>query len=235
MSSVAVNGVDLSADHLGALYWQAERTLIVADMHLEKGSAFASRGQMLPPYDSAATLAKLNQLIARHRPKRLIALGDSFHDIQAGERMDKDCALALAALAASLEMIWITGNHDPEIPTALSGQRYADYRLGGLVFRHEPLAGLQPGEIAGHLHPVARLVSPKGGIQARAFISDGTRLLMPAFGSYAGGLNCRDDAISSLFNPHLMAAHICGSTRVYPVKGNRLVSGEKQASHMRVR
>ncbi|MGL4243373.1 MAG: metallophosphoesterase, partial [Beijerinckiaceae bacterium] len=114
MTPLPLAGAMLHLDHAGALWWAEEHTLVVADMHLEKGSAFAARGQLLPPYDSAATLARLNRLVARLRPRRLIALGDSFHDIRAGGRMDRTAAVALAGLAASLDMIWIAGNHDPE-------------------------------------------------------------------------------------------------------------------------
>jgi uncharacterized protein len=131
MAVITINGHDLAADCSGALYWPEERTLIIADMHLEKGSSYAVRGQMLPPYDSAVTLANLNRIVARYRPRRLIALGDSFHDIRAAERMETHGREALAGLAHSLDMVWITGNHDPEIPSMLAGARRAfDPRLG---------------------------------------------------------------------------------------------------------
>ncbi|MCA3563139.1 MAG: ligase-associated DNA damage response endonuclease PdeM [Methylocystis sp.] len=219
---VVVNGARLKVDHHGAAWWPETRTLVVADMHLEKGSAFASRGQMLPPYDSAATLARLAAIVARHRPDRLIALGDSFHDAAAGDRMEATVMAGLAALAGTLEMIWITGNHDPEIPPSLPGRRCGEVAIGPLTFRHEPGRGHPPGEIAGHLHPVARVVSERGSVRRRAFISDGARLLMPAFGAYAGGLNCLEDAIASLFQTRSMIAHVCGRTRVYSVGGARL-------------
>jgi uncharacterized protein len=219
---ITLLSTSLALDHTGALWWQAERTLVVADMHLEKGSAYARRGQMLPPYDSAVTLAQLTRLVARLRPQRLVALGDSFHDVRAGERMDPALAEALAALAGGLDMVWIAGNHDPEIPAFLPGARLPELRLGPLAFRHEPLKRCEPGEVAGHLHPAAKVVSGKGRIRRKAFVTDGTRLLMPAFGSYAGGLNLRDPAIESLFAPERLIAHVCGATRVYPVGPRRL-------------
>jgi uncharacterized protein len=222
MTTAAVNGATLHLDHHGAAWWATERTLVVADMHLEKGSAFARRGQMLPPYDSAATLAKLTRVVARHRPVRLIALGDSFHDTGAGARMDADTFAALTALSARLDMVWITGNHDPEIPAGLPGQRLAEMTLGPLTFRHEPKAGSQPGEIAGHLHPAARVVSERGRVRRMAFICDGSRMILPAFGAYAGGLECTEPVIASLFSPGKMTAHVCGSTRVYPIAEQRL-------------
>jgi len=224
LTAAVVNGVALELDHHGAAWWPAERMLIVADMHLEKGSALAKRGSMLPPYDSAATLARLNRLVVRHRPKRLVALGDSFHDIGAGDRMEAGAMAALMALAAGLDVIWIAGNHDPEIPAALPGERLAELSVGGLVFRHEPQRGRQTGEIAGHLHPAAKVVSERGRVRRPAFVSDGSRMVMPAFGSYAGGLNCREPVIEGLFNGERFVAHVCGGSRVYSVGPRRLAA-----------
>jgi DNA ligase-associated metallophosphoesterase len=222
MTDVVVNGARLRLDHHGAAWWPEARTLVVADMHFEKGSAFAARGQMLPPYDSAATLARLAAVVARHRPDRLIALGDSFHDVGAGARMGREVMAALEALASRLEVIWITGNHDPEIPGSLPGSRCGEAFFGPLIFRHQPAPGCQSGEIAGHLHPVARVVGERGSIRRRAFVSDGERMLVPAFGAYAGGLNCLEPVISDLFQANRMMAHVCGRTRVYSVGTGRL-------------
>jgi uncharacterized protein len=225
MTPLPLLSATLALDHTGALWWPSERTLVVADMHLEKGSAFAARGQMLPPYDSAATLALLTRLVLRLKPQRLIALGDSFHDIRAGERMDAGLAGALTALAAGLDMVWIAGNHDPEIPAFLPGARLPELRLGPLTFRHEPLTACEPGEVAGHLHPAAKVVGERGRIRRKAFVTDGSRLLLPAFGAFAGGLNLRDPAISGLFVSGRIVAHVCGATRVYPV-GERRLAGD---------
>jgi uncharacterized protein len=222
MAHVNVNGAMLHLDHHGAVWWPEQRTLVVADMHLEKGSAFAARGQLLPPYDSAATLAKLTRLVARHRPRRLIALGDSFHDVGAGMRMHGPALEALTALAASLDMVWITGNHDPEIPDSLPGERLAELMLGPLLFRHEPLAGAQAGEIAGHLHPAAKVASERGRVRRPAFVTDGSRMILPAFGAYAGGLNCLDPAFDGLLAAGRLLTYVCGSTRVYAVGEARL-------------
>jgi uncharacterized protein len=215
----------LALDHSGALWWPAERTLVVADMHLEKGSAFAARGQMLPPYDSAATLALLMRLVLRLKPQRLVALGDSFHDVRAGERMDAGVAAGLTALAGSLEMVWIAGNHDPEIPAFLPGARLPELQFGPLTFRHEPRQSCEPGEVAGHLHPAAKVVGSGGRIRRKAFVTDGSRLLLPAFGAFAGGLNLRDPAIGGLFAAGRIVAHVCGATRVYAV-GERRLAGD---------
>jgi uncharacterized protein len=222
MTTAIVNGAALHLDHHGAVWWPAERTLVVADMHLEKGSAFAARGQLLPPYDSAVTLAKLTRVIARHRPQRLIALGDSFHDVGAGARMEEAVFTALSALSASVEMVWITGNHDPEIPSGLPGARMAELVLGPLTLRHEPQRGSQPGEIAGHLHPAAKVVSERGKVRRPAFVTDGSRMILPAFGAYTGGLNCLDPVIARLFDKRMITAHVCGGSRVYSVNARRL-------------
>jgi uncharacterized protein len=222
MTTVRIAGATLHLDHAGALWWPSARTLVVADMHLEKGSAFAARGQMLPPYDSALTLARLASLVARHRPQRLVALGDSFHDVRAGARMDETAIGALTTLVAHVEMVWITGNHDPEIPDWLPGARQAELCEGPLTLRHEPRPGAQRGEIAGHLHPVAKVAGERGRIRRKAFVTDGERLLMPAFGAYAGGLNLREPVIETLFSADRLIAHVCGGTRVYAVGGRRL-------------
>jgi hypothetical protein len=222
MTPLRILSADLALDHSGALWWPAERTLVVADMHLEKGSAFAARGQLLPPYDSVATLARLARLVARLRPKRLVALGDSFHDVRAGERMAPDAAEALTALAKSLDMVWIAGNHDPEMPAWLPGLRLPELAMGPLTLRHEPRDAPAPGEVAGHVHPVARVVSERGRVRRKAFVTDGARLLLPAFGAYAGGLNLRDPAIARLFGDASIVAHVCGGTRLYAVCERRL-------------
>jgi uncharacterized protein len=222
MTTAVVNSAALHLDHHGAVWWPEQQTLIVADMHLEKGSAFAARGQLLPPYDSTVTLAKLTRVIVRHRPQRLIALGDSFHDIGAGARMEQAVFAGLSALSAGLEMVWITGNHDPEIPSGLPGSRLPELKLGPLTFRHEPQRGAQPGEIAGHLHPAAKVVSERGKVRRPAFVTDGSRMILPAFGAYAGGLNCMDQVIAGLFDKRIITAHVCGGSRVYPVSGKRL-------------
>lgn len=216
---IEVAGEGLVPDLAGALYAPEARALIVADLHLEKGSAFARRGQLLPPYDTAATLARLAAVIARWSPKLVVALGDSFHDSDGPHRLGADDFSALAALQAGRDWLWISGNHDPALPARAGGDRAADWRLGPLIFRHEPTAGRAArgatGEIAGHLHPVAVL-----GGRRRAFVTDGTRLVMPAFGAYAGGLSLRHPALAGLFSGRRIA-HVLGRDRVYAVCASR--------------
>jgi DNA ligase-associated metallophosphoesterase len=218
---VLVAGVALIADFAGALFHEAERLLIVADLHLEKGSAFAERRVFLPPYDTAATLARLAALVARYRPRAVAALGDSFHDRRAGGRMGPSDRASLVALQAGRDWIWIAGNHDPDVPADL-GETVAEWRLGGLLLRHEPQADAAPGEIAGHLHPVARVVSQSGSVRRRCFVGDGRRCVMPAFGAYAGGLNIRDRAFAPLLSGRARA-HVLGRAAVYAVDAERCI------------
>ena len=220
---VMVQGEALVADWTGALYCERERCLIVADLHLEKGSSFARRGQFLPPYDSAATLARLTRAVMRHAPRRVICLGDSFHDRDAHARLGAADLAALGALQAGREWLWIAGNHDPDPPAGVGGDWHGELALGALTLRHEPRAGRQPGELAGHLHPAARVVGPSGSTRRPCFVGDGTRCVLPAFGAYAGGLNWRDSAFARLFGLGPVTAHVLGRDRVYAVSAGRCV------------
>ncbi len=215
-TGITIAGVSLLADPSGALWHEEARALVVADLHFEKGSAYAARGQFLPPYDTAATLARLAALILRYTPGLVIALGDSFHDARAGERMAACDYTALNGLMQGRQWIWIAGNHDPVIPLGL-GELQEEFEMGSLTFRHEPRQGDSNGEIAGHLHPAARVVSPSGSLRRRCFISDGTRCILPAFGAFTGGLNIRDKAFAALFGGRPVLAHVLGRNRVYPV------------------
>jgi DNA ligase-associated metallophosphoesterase len=213
---LAVSGVEFIADLSGALFHEAERLLIVADLHLEKGSAYAARRVLLPPFDTAATLARLASVVMRLAPRAVVALGDSFHDVRAGERMAEGDRSALLQLQRGRDFIWVAGNHDPELPAFVGGERCASFSIGSVMLRHEPLPGAH-GEIAGHLHPVARVVSKSGGLRRRCFASDGRRCVMPAFGAYAGGLNIRDAAFAPLFPNGVTNAHVLGRNAVYGV------------------
>jgi uncharacterized protein len=211
-----VNGERLVLDCAGALWWPAERTLVVSDIHFEKGSSLARFGALLPPYDTRATLKRLAALMERHAPARVIALGDSFHDGEGADRLDSDDRTMLMGLIGRTEWIWIEGNHDPEPPAWLGGSVHAEVAIGGLVFRHAPQRLPQPGEIAGHLHPCATVTMRGRSLRRRCFASDGTRLVMPAFGAYAGGLDVEDEAIANLFED-AFAAYMLGGRRVYAV------------------
>lgn len=214
---IALLGVAVVADPAAALYWPEEKLLVVADLHLEKGSAFAARGVLLPPYDTAETLRRLALLIARYAPRRVIALGDNFHDGGGPARMGVSDRAALAALQRGRDWLWIAGNHDPDPAENVGGDFLAELALGPFTFRHEPARQPQAGEVAGHLHPVARVARRGRGVSRRCFASDGERLVMPAFGAYAGGLNIRDRAFAALFGVRPFTAHMLGARRLYAV------------------
>lgn len=194
-------GAELLADPSGALLWPAEGLLAVADLHLEKGSAFAARGRMLPPYDTRATLDRLAGLIATARPARVLCLGDSFHDGRAAERMDPTDVGRLRALTDSVaDWVWITGNHDPEPPQGFGGRVVEELSIGPLTFRHEAEPGAV-GELSGHLHPAAAVALAGRRVRERCFAHDGAKLILPAFGSFTGGLNVLDAAFDGLLAP----------------------------------
>jgi DNA ligase-associated metallophosphoesterase len=216
---IVVAGVALVADCAGALYWPEQGALFVADLHLEKGSSFAARGVLLPPYDTAATLARLGRLIADYAPRVVIALGDSFHDGGGPARLGDGDLATLRALQQGRDWIWITGNHDPERVDGIGGSFGGALAIGSLVFRHQPTGA--DGEVAGHLHPVARVGGRGRTVSRRCFASDGARLVMPAFGAYAGGLNVRDRAFADLFGSLSFTAHVLGEGRLYAIAGAR--------------
>ncbi len=221
---IAVAGTALVADPAGALYWPDEKLLVVADLHLEKGSAFAARGVLLPPYDTATTLARLSRLIERYAPQLVIALGDSFHDGGGPARMNDVSRVALKALQRGRDWLWLAGNHDPDPADNVGGRFAGELALGALKFRHQPSPGLSDGEIAGHLHPVARVARRGRAVSRRCFASDGRRLVMPAFGAYTGGLNVRDRAIVSVFGALSFTAHMLSERRLYAVPVARCLS-----------
>jgi DNA ligase-associated metallophosphoesterase len=216
--TVAVMGIEFAADPAGVIYWPEQSLLAVADLHLEKGSSFAARGVFLPPYDTAATLARLAALIARYAPRTVVALGDSFHDGRGPARLADTDRATLRNLQRGRDWIWIAGNHDPDPAVGIGGRFAANLELGPLTLRHEPLESAS-GEIAGHLHPVARVARRGRAVSRRCFACDGERLVMPAFGAYAGGLNVRDRAFTNVFRTLAFTAHMLGEQRVYAVAG----------------
>ncbi|MBT8473409.1 MAG: ligase-associated DNA damage response endonuclease PdeM [Marinicaulis sp.] len=214
-------GEAVTPDPLGGLYWPREGTLVISDLHLEKGSSFATRGVMLPPYDTRTTITRLKALIRRYWPQRIISLGDAFHDGDAEFRMDDEDASALADIVASVDWLWILGNHDPAPPKAFSGAVDAEAQIGPFTFRHEPAGRSYQGEIAGHLHPCARIASEGRILRRRCFATDGKRMIMPALGAYTGGLNVLDEAYTPIFAR--LEAWVIGSEGVYPISRSLLV------------
>jgi hypothetical protein len=194
--AIRLNGAALSTEASGALWWADVGTPIVADLHLEKGSSFARRGVMLPPYDTAATLERLE----RPGLDRMICLGNNFHDGDGPDRLAAGDRARLKALTGCCEWIWIAGNHDPVLPATIGGRVVADQlRVGPLVFRHIADAEAESGEVSGHYHPKASLAFKGRRIAGRCFLYDERRLVMPAFGAYAGGLDAGDRALRAVF------------------------------------
>ncbi|MEQ1609905.1 MAG: ligase-associated DNA damage response endonuclease PdeM [Hyphomonadaceae bacterium] len=225
-----VAGERLSLRPCGALWWEAASVLVVSDLHLEKASSYAARGQMLPPYDTRATLGRIAALVAALRPTTVVSLGDSFHDRRARPRMAEVDVAFVRAMTAACDWVWIEGNHDPKPPEDLGGRTMHELHLGQLVFRHEPAFGPAAGEIAGHLHPCARVVGRGGrSVRARCFATDGARLVMPAYGALTGGLNLLDDAFSALFPDGVFGAML-GRDGVYLAAGDRLAPDAARAA-----
>jgi DNA ligase-associated metallophosphoesterase len=196
---ISLGGLDFIPDLSGALYAPELRALLVADLHLEKGTSLARRGVHLPPYDTRESLYQLRAVCAAARPRLICFLGDSFHDSHARERIDSGDLAMLRTIAASAETIWIAGNHDPAPPEDLGGRVAAEIALGPVTLRHQPGALARDElEIAGHLHPAAAVHARGQRIRRRCFVADERRIIMPAFGSYTGALSVRSEAFEGL-------------------------------------
>lgn len=209
----------------GALYWPSEDALIVSDLHLEKGSSFARHGQLLPPYDTRETLERLASAIDATGASTVVALGDSFHDGAAAGRMSEDDHARLRILQEDRDWIWITGNHDAKISERFGGHVRDELIVEGIALRHMPSPGPATHEIAGHLHPCARLARLGHSIRRPCFVANGRRLVMPAFGAYTGGLNIMDDAFEPLFGNDGLQVFMLGHEGIYPVAA-RLLRGD---------
>ncbi|BBK33076.1 putative phosphoesterase [Stella humosa] len=201
---VELNGASLLLDPSGALFWREHGLLAVADLHLEKGSAFARRGTLLPPYDTQATLDELTRAVRRWQPRMVLCLGDSFHDTGGPGRLGAGDRGRLAALTRGRDWVWVAGNHDPVIPEDVGGRVVPEVALGRIIFRHEAVPGTR-GEVSGHFHPKASVATRARRISGRCFVSDGERMVLPAFGAYAGGLDVLDPAIATLMRRRFVA------------------------------
>lgn len=210
-----LGGAEVLCRPSGALWLEAARALVVADLHLEKGSSYARRGQMLPPYDTADTLTRLEAEAAILSPRVLVFLGDTLHDDAAEERLSAAAADRLRALAVGRTLVWLAGNHDRAAPRSLPGETAASLKLSGLDLVHEPAGAPVSAEAAGHLHPCAKVRGRGGSVRRRCFVTDGERIVLPAFGAFAGGLNVRDAAFRCLFRRPPLAAVI--GAAVHPV------------------
>ena len=211
-----LNKVQLIADISGALFWPEKRTVIFSDLHLEKGSWFAKQNVPLPPYDTVDTLDRIEQVINDFNPIRIISIGDSFHDEVWSERITERQRQRILNLVREHEWIWIQGNHDPSGAPSLGGISVPEYFNMPLTFRHEAKENLTVGEVSGHYHPKAKIRLQNKNFTARCFITDGSRIILPAFGSFTGGLNVMNSAIMSLFTNEIRIFLLGSKIRQFP-------------------
>lgn len=189
----------------GTLFWPAEQALLVADLHFEKARFFAQSGQYLPPYDSIETANRLAEEVEATDARRLICLGDSFHDAEGAVHMPGELRALLAGLAKRLDdWIWITGNHD-EAAGFSFGRTMPELILRGIALRHEALAANATPEISGHFHPKIRLRARGQSVARRCFLMSAEKLILPAFGSLTGGLDAAHPAIHAVMAPPVTA------------------------------
>ncbi|MEM9740226.1 MAG: ligase-associated DNA damage response endonuclease PdeM [Pseudomonadota bacterium] len=215
----------------GALWWADQEMLVVSDLHLEKGSSYAARGQLLPPYDTETTLNQVEALCQTFRPQIVLSLGDSFHDRGAEIRLPEAATVRIQALTDAHDWVWVEGNHDPDPPKHLGGRAMKTLKLGALTFRHEPEG--QTGEVAGHLHPAAKVRARGRSVRRRCFATDGERLVLPAMGAFTGGLNVRSGAFSKVF-PDGFMAFVLGAGRIFALREKQLIPDEQHASVWRL-
>ncbi len=211
---IHVAGERLMLDPGGVLIWPAAGLLAVSDLHLEKGTAFAKRGMLLPPWDTQATLDRLHFLLRKWRPQTVVALGDSFHDRDGADRLPAVELDRINRIAETCRLVWVLGNHDPAPPAGCAGEAVATFSAGPFVFRHEAEPGAPPGEIVGHHHPKAAIPTRGTTVARPCFVTDTRRVMMPAFGAYTGGLDVRDPAIARLF-PRGGRAFLLGKDRLF--------------------
>jgi DNA ligase-associated metallophosphoesterase len=212
-ASLTFCGEHLLLDPAGALFWPRLCLLAVADLHLEKGSACARQGSLVPPWDSRDTLARFAALIETYRPRTIVSVGDGFHDGQAAGRLHAAEASLLASIASSARLVWVCGNHDPAPQPGQHGECVDQLDVGSLLFRHQARDGAA-GEISGHFHPKARIATRAGHVVRPCFIAAPHRIILPSFGAYTGGLDITSPAIAALF-PEGAEAFLLGRTKLF--------------------
>jgi uncharacterized protein len=204
MVRFSFSGHELAALPAGALFWPARRALLVADLHFEKASWYARTGQMLPPYDSVATLGALDTLMRAFEPAEVWCLGDSFHDSAGHERLSNDAREKLQAFTAATRWTWITGNHDAMLADC-GGAIMDEAEVDGLILRHEADPREARPELSGHFHPKLRIAVRGRLVARRCFVASATKLILPAFGALTGGLDVRHPEIRRAVGPDARA------------------------------
>ena len=210
-------GAALDALPSGALYWGACDLLCVSDLHLGKALRRVRRGAPpLPPYETRDTLARLERDLRRTGAGCVVCLGDSFDDSHAARDLPEAERLWIATLQAGRRWIWIEGNHDPG-PVDLGGAHLSELHAAPLTFRHIARPG-EAGEISGHYHPKMRLALRGQTISRAAFLIDDARVILPAYGTYTGGLSCADPALDELMRPGARAVLTGPAVHVLPMR-----------------
>ena len=227
---IRIAGTDAVCDWRGVVYVPKHDLLVFSDLHLEKGSSFARRGSFVPPYDTHQTLARAQTVIRQYDPAVVVCLGDNFHDDEGHSRICEAIRNEIRLLAHGRDWCWITGNHDPNPPENLPGFSAKELVAETLTFRHEPKEGEALGEISGHLHPAARIVRRGRSVRRDCFATDGSRLIMPAFGAFTGSLNVLSPAYAGLFEWGSFQALLLGPNRIYPIGTELLVPDRRTAS-----
>ena len=220
---ITVCGKTLTADRSGAAYWPAQKALIVADLNLEKGWARADRGRDAAG-DTRQTLLRLAEANDRYGPATVVALGDSLYDADAAARVRPENPEILRIMQEDRRWIWITGDAGPVIPARFGGEMLRELVLEGITLRHEPWPARTTHEIAGRMHPAARTVYGTS-LRRPCFVSNGLRLVLPAFGAFSGGRNILDDKFGALFGNKGLAVMMLGDDGLYPIAA-RLLRGD---------
>ena len=214
--TVMINGQDVTLNSDGTALFDGGRVMVVSDLHLEKGRAL-SKTTPMPLYDTDATLDALDAAIKRDKPQQLICLGDSFHRAELAASLARPYQDLIQEMMAGLDVIWITGNHDPFLPSFLPGVAKEDHQTPSIWFRHIAEDHIQGGEVSGHFHPKVRIKTRARRISGKCFVHNGARLIMPSFGAYTGGLSVFDPAIKQFFpkGGEIIFCHACQVYR-YP-------------------
>lgn len=219
MKNIEFAGHTFILDPLGLMIWPEQKTAIVADLHLEKGSYFALGGQMLPQQESIETLEKLHRALEMSGCGKLILLGDSFHDEQGFQRLSKEARSLFDLIKERYEVIWIVGNHDGSfVPEGM--QAYDELDIENITFRHEAVHGANH-EISGHYHPKAILKLRGTRVSRPCFVANKNQVILPAFGALTGGMDVTSEEISNFFEGSF-DAFLLGQRKIYKVSSNRL-------------
>jgi DNA ligase-associated metallophosphoesterase len=184
-----------------ALYWPREQALLVADLHLEKASFFATTGQMLPPYDSRETLERIAAAIRQTGARRVFTLGDNFHDPSGPDRLEPHAAGMLDALTRAVDWVWIAGNHDGEDARAPGGTVLPELELSSITLRHKALPGAAGAELSGHFHPRLSVSARGRRVTRHCAVKSEQRMILPAFGALTGGMDASHEAILAALQP----------------------------------